>query len=133
MVIQTAAAEILIATVLSCNLGTSKKGGGDRRGQTPTPERSRVQIIDQEEPARLTDPDIVTAYQFQCPQVVGSVALQHIHGGDQLAVGVHHDRRLVPVKPSPAALVPVAHLWAVHRSKSAIDRFKGWSQLDGVS
>ena len=54
-------------------------------------------------------------HQFQCPQIVGSVARQHVHGGDQLGVGVHHDGRLVPVKPTLAALVPVAQLWVVHR------------------
>ena len=49
------------------------------------------------------------------PDCVGSVAGQHIHGGDQLGVGVHHNRRLVPVEAPPAALVPVAQLRVVHR------------------
>ena len=30
-------------------------------------------------------------------QIVGSVARQHVHGRDQLGVGVHDDGRLVPV------------------------------------
>ena len=54
-------------------------------------------------------------HQFQRPQVVRSVAGQYRHGGDQLGVGIHHNRRLVPVKPPAAALVAVAHLRVVHR------------------
>ena len=50
-----------------------------------------------------------------CPQIGGSVARQHVHGRDQLGVGVHHDGRLVPVKAPPAALVPVAQLRVMHR------------------
>ena len=56
-------------------------------------------------------------HQFQCSQIVGSVAGQHVHGDDQLGDGVHDDGCLVPVKPSPAALVPVAHLWVVNRQQ----------------
>ncbi len=49
------------------------------------------------------------------PQIVRSVARQHVHRRDQLAVGVHHDGRLVPVAAPPAALVPVAQLRVMHR------------------
>ena len=49
------------------------------------------------------------------PQVVGSVAGQYLHGGDQLGAGVHHNRRLVPVEPPAAALVPMAHLRVIHQ------------------
>ena len=61
-------------------------------------------------------------HQFQDPQIVGSVARQHFHGGDQLAVGVHHDGRLVPVAqlrvmhrqhPVLAHPIPDAHPYAV--------------------
>ena len=54
-------------------------------------------------------------HQFQGPQVVRSVAGQYLHGRDQLGVGVHHNRRLVPVEPPTAALVAVAHLRVMHR------------------
>ena len=54
-------------------------------------------------------------HQFQGPQVVWSVAGQYLHGGDQLGIGVHHNRRLVPVEPLAAAFVAVAHLRVMHR------------------
>ena len=54
-------------------------------------------------------------HQFQRPQVVGSVAGQYLHRGNQLGVGVHHNRRLVSVEPPAAALVAVAHLRVMHR------------------
>ena len=57
----------------------------------------------------------VSLCQFQRPQIVRSVAGQYLHGGDQLGIGVHHDRRLVPVEPPAAALVAVAHLRIMHR------------------
>ena len=34
---------------------------------------------------------------------------QYRHGGDQLGIGIHHNRRLVSVKAFAAALVAVAH------------------------
>ena len=49
------------------------------------------------------------------PQIVRSVARQHVHRRDQLAVGVHHDGRLVLVAAPAAALVPVAQLRVMHR------------------
>ena len=55
-------------------------------------------------------------HQFQCPQIVRSVARQHVHGDDQLAVGVHHDGRLAPVKPPPATPATTEH----HISKLSI-------------
>ena len=54
-------------------------------------------------------------HQFQGPQVVRSVAGQHLHGRDQLGVGVHQNRRFVPIKALAAALVAVAHLGVMHR------------------
>ena len=54
-------------------------------------------------------------HQVQRPQVVGSVAGQYLHGGDQLGAGVHHNRPLVPVEAPVAALVPMAHLRVMHR------------------
>ena len=60
-----------------------------------------------------SDPSSLTAVRR--PQVVRSVAGQYLHGGDQLGVGVHHNRRLVPVEPPAAALVPVARLRVVDR------------------
>ena len=59
-------------------------------------------------------------HQFQGPQVVRSVAGQYLHGRDQLGVGVHHNRRLVPVEPPTAALVAVAHLRVMHRHHSVL-------------
>ena len=52
---------------------------------------------------------------FPAPQIVGSVARQHLNGGDQLRAGVHHNRRLVSVEPPAAALVAVAHLRIMHQ------------------
>ena len=49
------------------------------------------------------------------PRVVGSVAGQYLHGGDQLGVGVHHNRRLVSVEPFTAALAAMAHLRVMRR------------------
>ena len=54
-------------------------------------------------------------HQVQCPQIVGGVAWQHVHRGNQLGVRVHHNGRLVPVKALAAALATVAHLWIMHR------------------
>ena len=45
------------------------------------------------------------------PRLSGARARQYLHGG----LGVNHNRRLVSVEASPAALVPVAHLRVVHR------------------
>ena len=64
---------------------------------------------------RHTGVGLALLHQFQRPRVVGSVAGQHLHGGDQLGVGVHDDGRLVSVEVPPAALVPVAHLRVAHR------------------
>ena len=59
-------------------------------------------------------------HQFQRPRVVRSVARQHLHGGDQLSAGVHHDGRLVPVEPFAAALASVAHLRVMHRHHTVL-------------
>ena len=64
---------------------------------------------------RHTGVGLALLHQFQSPQVVRSVAGQYLHGGDQLRVAVHHNRRLVPVEPPAAALVAVAHLRVMHR------------------
>ena len=64
---------------------------------------------------RHTGSGLAPLHQFQGPQVVRSVARQYLHGRDQLRVGVHHNRRLMPVEPSAAALVAVAHLRVMHR------------------
>ena len=53
-------------------------------------------------------------HQVQGPQVVRSVVGQYIPGGDQLGVGVRHNRRLVPIEPTAAALATVAHLRLMH-------------------
>ena len=41
--------------------------------------------------------------------------MQYLHGGDQLGIGIHYNRRLVPVEAPAAALVAVAHLRIMHR------------------
>ena len=64
---------------------------------------------------RHTGVGFARLHQFQRPQVVRSVAGQYLHRGDQLGVGVHHNRRLVAVEPPAAALVAVAHLRVMHR------------------
>ena len=45
----------------------------------------------------------------------GALPGKTFHGSDQLGAGVHHNRRLVPVEPTAAALAPVAHLRVTHR------------------
>ena len=64
---------------------------------------------------RHTGVGLALLHQFQRPRVVRSVAGQYLHGGDQLGVGVHHNRRLVSVEPFTAALVPMAHLRVMRR------------------
>src|SRR5205823_5361520 len=42
--------------------------------------------------------------------VIGRVARQHVHGGDELLVGVHRQRALVPVEALAGPLAPMAQL-----------------------
>ena len=64
---------------------------------------------------RHTGIGLAPFHQFQGPQVVRSVAGQYFHSSNELGIGVHHNRRLVPVEATAAALVAVAHLRVMHR------------------
>ena len=66
---------------------------------------------------RHTGVGLTLLLQFQRPQIVRSNAGQYVHCGDQLGAGVHHNRRLVTVEASTAALVPMAHLRVMHRHR----------------
>ena len=64
---------------------------------------------------RHTGIGLALLHQFQGPQVVRSVAGQYFHSSNELGIGVHHNRRLMPVEAPAAALVAVAHLRVMHR------------------
>lgn len=54
---------IVLTTVLDCRAGTPPVETPHQANLLPTPDRSRVQIIDQDRPAGLTDPAAIAAYQ----------------------------------------------------------------------
>ena len=54
---------IALATVLACNAGTSPNDTRDQQSAFPTPDRSRVQVIDPDIPPGLEDPAAIAAYQ----------------------------------------------------------------------
>ena len=90
--------------------------GASRRGEGLTGTAVAVSGVAHGLRHRHAGVGLTLFHQFQRPQVVWSVAGQYRHGGNQLGVGVHHNRRLMPVEPPPAAaLVPVAQLRVVHR------------------
>ena len=76
----------------SGNQGTSRVGEGLPGIAVP------VGGVAQQLLHRHTGVGFTPFHQFQGPQVVRSVAGQHLHGRDQLEVSVHHNRRFVPIK-----------------------------------
>ena len=66
---------------------------------------------------RHTGVGLTPFHQFQRPQVVRSVAGQYLHGGNQLGVGVHHNRRFVSVEP-PERLLKSSLLIALYSVRS---------------
>ncbi len=54
---------IVLATALACRAGTPSDETPHQANLLPTPDRSRVQIIDREMPPGLTDPAATAAYQ----------------------------------------------------------------------
>ncbi len=57
----TIVAALLMA--LACSVNPTSEQASSQGGHIPTPDRSRIQIIDDEVPAGLTDADAISAYQ----------------------------------------------------------------------
>ena len=54
---------VMLVSTLACGTGGPGDETLDRQDPIPTPDRSQVQVIDDETPARLTDADAISAYQ----------------------------------------------------------------------